>query len=128
MSNKVENKEKYTHKYDLSSSQENFASLKSNVTEPYASKRENPSNIKRKSLEGMSINDFLLGKKLGEGRFGNVFMAIHKKTGAIFALKRVPKATLKQNMMIDQFALEVRIQASFNHPNIVSIYAVFDDN
>ena len=54
-------------------------------------------------------------------------MAVHKKTGSIFAIKRVPKATLKQNMMIDQFALEVRIQASFNHPNIVTIYAVFDD-
>ena len=34
---------------------------------------------------------------------------------------------IKQNMMVDQFALEVRIQASFNHPNIVSVYAVFDD-
>ena len=69
----------------------------------------------------------MLGKKLGEGRFGNVFMAIHKATGAIFALKRVPKAMIKQNMMVDQFALEVRIQATFNHPNIVSVYAVFDD-
>jgi len=29
--------------------------------------------------------------------------------------------------MINQFALEVRIQASFNDPNIVSVYAVFDD-
>ena len=82
---------------------------------------------KNKESSGLSIDDFVLGKKLGEGRFGNVFMAIHKKTGSIFAIKRVPKETLKQNMMIDQFALEVRIQASFNHPNIVTIYAVFDD-
>lgn len=53
----------------------------------------------------MSIQDFKLGKKLGEGRFGTVFMAIHKPTGSIFALKRVPKATLKQSLMVDQFAL-----------------------
>jgi serine/threonine protein kinase len=54
-------------------------------------------------------------------------MAIHKPTGGIFALKRVPKSVIKEAMMIDQFALEVRIQASFNDPNIVSVYAVFDD-
>lgn len=68
-----------------------------------------------------------MGKKLGEGRFGSVNMVIHKNTGAIFALKRIPKATLKEHMMIDQFALEVRLQAGIYHPNIVSVYAVFDD-
>lgn len=75
----------------------------------------------------MSVSDFLMGKKLGEGRFGNVFMVIHKYTGAIFALKCIPKATLKQHMMIDQFALEVRLQAGIYHSNLVSVYAVFDD-
>jgi serine/threonine protein kinase len=75
----------------------------------------------------MSLNDFLQGKKLGEGRFGSVHMVVHKQTGAIFALKRIPKATLKEHLMIDQFALEVRLQAAINHPNLVSIYAVFDE-
>ena len=68
-----------------------------------------------------------MGKKLGEGRFGHVFMVIHKSTGAIFALKRVPKATIKQSLLMDQFALQVRLQAAIYHPNIVSLYAVFDD-
>ena len=54
-------------------------------------------------------------------------MVIHKYTGAIFALKCIPKATLKQHMMIDQFALEVRLQAGIYHSNLVSVYAVFDD-
>ena len=67
-----------------------------------------------KDKEGMRIEDFALGKKLGEGRFGHVYMAIHKASGGIFALKRVPKATLKQSLMIDQFALEVRLQAIFS--------------
>ena len=75
----------------------------------------------------MVIDDFFIGKKLGEGRFGCVFMAVHKQTGGVFALKRVPKAMIKENMMTDQFALEVRIQAAIDHPNLVSVYAVFDD-
>ena len=54
-------------------------------------------------------------------------MVIHKGTGAIFALKRIPKTTIKESLMIDQLVLEVRLQASFYHPNIVSLYAVFDD-
>jgi serine/threonine protein kinase len=69
----------------------------------------------------------MVGKKLGEGRFGHVFMVIHKGTGAIFALKRIPKTIIRESLMIDQLVLEVRLQASFYHPNIVSLYAVFDD-
>jgi serine/threonine protein kinase len=39
----------------------------------------------------------------------------------------VPKATIREAMMVDQFALEVRIQAAIDHPNLVAVYAVFDD-
>jgi serine/threonine protein kinase len=53
----------------------------------------------------MCLNDFLVGKKLGEGRFGSVFTVVHKSTGAIFALKKIPKSVLKEHMMIDQFSL-----------------------
>ena len=51
------------------------------------------------------LEDFLLGKKLGEGRFGVVWVAFHKITGAIFALKKIAKSTIKSNFMIDQFIL-----------------------
>lgn len=37
----------------------------------------------------------MVGKKLGEGRFGHVFMVVHKATQAIFALKRVLKSVIK---------------------------------
>ena len=55
----------------------------------------------------MSLNDFKLGKTLGEGKFGTVYQATHKKSGFIFALKKVPKDMIKSHLMVDQFVLEL---------------------
>ena len=67
--------------------------------------------MKSFSKQELSLQDFTLGKKLGEGRFGVVWVASHKQTGAIFALKKIPKATIRENFMIEQFILEVKIQS-----------------
>jgi len=37
------------------------------------------------------IDDFVIGKQLGCGKFGNVFIVKHKITGFICALKTIPK-------------------------------------
>jgi serine/threonine protein kinase len=42
-------------------------------------------------LPGKQIRDFIVGKSLGEGKFGTVYQVTHKPTGALFALKKVPK-------------------------------------
>jgi len=47
----------------------------------------------------------MIGKKLGEGKFGVVNVARHKKSGMIVALKKIPKAMIKSHMMTDQLAL-----------------------
>lgn len=44
----------------------------------------------------MSINQFKLGKKLGSGRFGNVYLAEEKYTRTIFALKVMNKTKIKE--------------------------------
>jgi len=33
----------------------------------------------------------VVGKTLGSGKFGVVMMVRHKKTGSVFALKKIPK-------------------------------------
>lgn len=75
----------------------------------------------------VTINDFVLGKNLGEGKFGTVFQVIDKKTKAIFALKKVPKNIIKSHWMVEQFLLEVKIQNYLCHPNILSLHGCFDD-
>lgn len=56
-------------------------------------------------LPGMKIRDFVIGKSLGEGRFGSVYQVFHQPTGAIFALKKVPKERIKAMNMVNQFIL-----------------------
>lgn len=38
-----------------------------------------------------SIYDFKLGKTKGEGKFGTVYMATHKLTDTLYAIKKIPK-------------------------------------
>ena len=48
----------------------------------------------------MRISDFALGKKLGEGKFGEVFVAQHRKSGFICAIKRIFRSSLDDKMML----------------------------
>lgn len=55
-------------------------------------------------------------------------MVYHKKTGAIFAMKKVKKDTIKKNNLIEQFILEVKLQSFLFHPFILKIYSLFSDS
>lgn len=64
---------------------------------------------------------------MGSGKFGDVYQCRHKQTGAMFALKKVFKSVIKENRMEAQFALELKILYRLDHPNVVKLYAHFDD-
>lgn len=55
-------------------------------------------------------------------------MARHRKTGFLVALKKIPKEMIKSHFMIDQLALEIRLQSCLNHRNILGIYGFFDNS
>ncbi len=74
-----------------------------------------------------SLSDFKLLKKLGEGKFGTVFAALHIDSGSLFALKKISKTVIKSHMMIDQLAVEIKIQSFCSHKNIIRLYDCFDD-
>ncbi len=80
-----------------------------NQTDPLGSYYQTPresanlrlsARIKEPTLS-LSIEDFQLGSCKGEGRFGKVYPAIHKKTGCLVAIKQIKKEELR--LMIDQF-------------------------
>jgi hypothetical protein len=74
-----------------------FAKLFFNKS-PYSETVLTISSHSRKQLEEeqvqMDISDFVLGKKLGSGKFGEVFVARHKQSGFICALKKISKGNM----------------------------------
>lgn len=66
-------------------------------TEAYSPRLKNQGNLAKsmiartQSTKDPDLNDFIIGECKGEGRFGKVYMAVHKKTGFLCALKKIKK-------------------------------------
>ncbi|KAK1286479.1 Serine/threonine-protein kinase Aurora-1 [Acorus calamus] len=74
-----------------------------------------------------SLKDFEVGKPLGRGKFGHVYLAREKKSNHIVALKVLFKSQLKQSQVEHQLRREVEIQSHLRHPNILRLYGYFYD-
>ncbi|CAO3672258.1 unnamed protein product [Umbelopsis vinacea] len=74
-----------------------------------------------------SLDDFEIGKALGKGKFGHVYLAREKKSGYIIALKVLYKTELAQSNIERQLRREVEIQGNLRHPNILRLYGYFHD-
>ena len=74
------------------------------------------------------LNDFVIGKRLGKGKFGEVFLAKHKKLGMIVAMKVISKEVIKSNNLDNQLSREIMLQMYLNHSHIVSLYGIFSEN
>ena len=68
------------------------------------------------------LDDFSLGRPLGKGRFGNVYMARQKRTHGHVALKVLFKQQLIDADCLNVLKREVEIQCRLKHPNIVQLY------
>uniref|UniRef100_A0A1A7WE64 non-specific serine/threonine protein kinase n=1 Tax=Iconisemion striatum TaxID=60296 RepID=A0A1A7WE64_9TELE len=75
----------------------------------------------------ISIDDFDIGRPLGKGKFGNVYLARVKKVEAIVALKVLFKSQMETEGVEHQLRREIEIQARLRHPNILRFYNYFHD-
>jgi aurora kinase len=74
-----------------------------------------------------TLNDFDIGKPLGRGKFGNVYLAREKRTKYVVALKVLEKAQLKKEGVEHQLRREIEIQSHLRHRNILRLYGYFYD-
>lgn len=91
--------------------------------------RRPASNIDRSQLiikHSGKITDFydLDNEKIGEGTFGCVRKCTRRSTKAVYAVKAVSKVNVKDT---DQFRQEVANMKLMDHPNIIRLYEVFED-
>ncbi|CAH0547411.1 unnamed protein product [Brassicogethes aeneus] len=75
-----------------------------------------------------TLDDFDIGKPLGKGKFGNVYLAREKRSKFLVALKVLYKSQIKDYNNQHQVRREIEIQSHLRHPNILKLYAYFHDD
>jgi len=75
-----------------------------------------------------TLQDFEIGKPLGRGKFGKVYLARERRTKYIVALKVLSKSQLLKSGVEHQLRREIEIQAHLRHRHILRMYGYFFDN
>jgi len=93
--------------------------------------KSNPPGQKEEMLDGTHTepieNYYTLGKEIGRGGFSVVVEGTSKKTGEKFAIKCIKK-TMVEGEDIKLLRREVQIMKKVNHPNVLKLYEVFEDD
>jgi aurora kinase len=74
-----------------------------------------------------TLADFDIGRPLGRGKFGTVYLCRLREANFIVALKVLQKAQLVKAGVEHQLRREVEIQAHLRHRNILRMYGFFWD-
>ncbi|KZT11787.1 kinase-like protein [Laetiporus sulphureus 93-53] len=74
------------------------------------------------------LTDFDIGRPLGKGKFGRVYMVRTKcEPHYILALKCLYKSEIVQSRVEKQIRREIEIQQNLRHPNVLRLYGYFHD-
>jgi aurora kinase len=71
---------------------------------------------------------FEIGKPLGKGKFGRVYLARERTSGFVCALKVLHISELQQGKVEKQVRREIEIQSNLRHPNVLRLYGYFHDS
>lgn len=85
------------------------------------------STIIRKNAGNPSDN-YISIKNMGKGAYGTVAKVMHKKTGAIRAMKIIAKDNLKPGFSDEEIQREINILKTLDHPGIIKIYEFYSDD
>ncbi|TPX65608.1 hypothetical protein CcCBS67573_g08084 [Chytriomyces confervae] len=99
----------------------------SNPAAPPQTTEQQTTNNSKETERRWSLDDFDVGRALGKGKFGRVYLAREKKSGYVVALKILFKAELIEAKVEKQLRREIEIQSHLRHPNILRLYGYFYD-
>ena len=78
-------------------------------------------------LGKVSISDFAVMGKIGEGGYGTVLLGKHKASSSVVALKMLLKDSIKSEMQAERVLGEAQALSEVSHPFIVSMRGAFQD-
>jgi len=79
-------------------------------------------------LLGKTLLHYRISAALGAGGMGEVYLARDTKLGRDVAIKILPPQLRADSDRLERFQREASIVAALNHPNIVTIYSVEEDD
>lgn len=88
---------------------------------------KNAAEMTEKKVLPWHLSNFDIGRPLGRGKFGNVYVAREKDTKFVVALKVMFKKQIYLNNVEHQVRREIEIQSHLRHPNILRLYGYFHD-
>jgi len=78
--------------------------------------------------ELLHLGMFEVGRALGKGKFGRVYLVRERASGFVCALKVLNKNEITQGGVEKQVRREIEIQSNLRHPNIIQLYGHFHDS
>lgn len=82
----------------------------------------------KKKTNSWELSNFDIGRPLGRGKFGNVYLAREKDTKFVVALKVLFKKQIQRDNVEHQVRREIEIQSHLRHPNILRLFGYFHDS
>ena len=74
------------------------------------------------------LRNYQFIRTIGEGTFGKVKLSIHIPTKEYVAIKILEKSRIQDKEELERVEKEIKYLKEFNHPNIVQIYEVLEDD
>jgi serine/threonine-protein kinase len=78
--------------------------------------------LRSEAFEARLYNQYRLGRKLGTGGMGEVYLAEHRLLKRPCALKLIRPDTAADPVSLTRFEREVRATARLSHPNTIEVY------
>uniref|UniRef100_A0A0N5BTL7 Aurora kinase n=1 Tax=Strongyloides papillosus TaxID=174720 RepID=A0A0N5BTL7_STREA len=98
-----------------------------NIHVPRKHLQQKKRETKNEEKKFISLSDFIIGKPMGAGQFGRVYLAKTREEHFICCLKMISIKKLNSHKYHKQLEIEVTLQQRLNHPNILQLYNWFQD-
>src|SRR6516165_4150232 len=85
-------------------------------------------NRQADSLVGQTIGHYKISESIGSGGMGEVYLATDVVAGRKAALKLLPLRFTGDAERLKRFEREARAVVGLNHPNVVTVYEIGEDN
>ena len=92
-------------------------------TEPAKEGEEQP---KKNAMRGKIVGNYILGRDLGKGTFGEDMVGSHSLTGEKVAIKILEKEKIIDVHDVERVAREIHILKIVRHPTIVQLYEIIE--